>query len=139
MLLQLRQLVTHLRKELVGKRIRFLGHRSPDSQPLTVGQEGLVESVDEAGTIHPKWDNGRTLGLVYGQDIYEVVPFTPNRQELIEEYIRLRVETRVYDAEHSTSYEEEFEHCYRHGCPDPNNMTNEELKDEIETCKASLP
>ncbi len=62
--------VTRLRTELKGKRIKFLAHGEPDPQPLTPGSEGLVEEVDDAGTIQVKWDNGRGLGLVYGVDQY---------------------------------------------------------------------
>jgi Domain of unknown function (DUF4314) len=29
--------------------------------------------VDDLGTIHVKWDNGSTLGLVPGQDSFRVV------------------------------------------------------------------
>ena len=131
-----RQIIENLRRDLVGKRIRFLGHREPDPRPLTRGVEGVVQMVDDAGTIHPLWDNGRTLGLVYGIDEYEVVG--PSRKELVEQYIQLRVQTRMYDAQNSTSYEQEFEHCYRHGCPDPNTMSDKELRDEIKTCQESL-
>jgi len=66
--------VERLRNELVGKRIKFLSHGHPDPRPLEPGAEGLVEMVDDAGTLHVKWDNGRGLGLVYGVDLFEVIP-----------------------------------------------------------------
>jgi hypothetical protein len=29
--------------------------------------------VDDAGTVHVRWDCGSGLGLVYGEDMYEKV------------------------------------------------------------------
>lgn len=52
-----------------------------DPQPVPNGTRGTVVYVDDAGTIHMKWDNGRTLGLVPGEDQFRKL--TP--QELQEE------------------------------------------------------
>ncbi len=52
-----------------------------DPQPVPDGTRGSVAYVDDAGTIHMKWDNGRTLGLVPGEDQFRKL--TP--QELQEE------------------------------------------------------
>ena len=52
-----------------------------DPQPVPDGTRGTVAYVDDAGTIHMKWDNGRTLGLVPGEDQFRKL--TP--QELQEE------------------------------------------------------
>lgn len=52
-----------------------------DPQPVSDGTRGSVAYVDDAGTIHMKWDNGRTLGLVPGEDQFRKL--TP--QELQEE------------------------------------------------------
>lgn len=68
-----RELLAALREQLVGKRIRFIAHAHPDPQPLTPGLQGTVETVDDIGTIHLRWDDGRSLGLVYGVDRYELV------------------------------------------------------------------
>ena len=35
---------------------------------LTPGDRGTVKNVDDAGTIHIRWDCGSNLGLVYGED-----------------------------------------------------------------------
>lgn len=52
-----------------------------DPQPVPNGTRGSVAYVDDAGTIHMKWDNGRTLGLVPGEDQFR----KQTAQELQEE------------------------------------------------------
>lgn len=39
-----------------------------DAHAPKPGTEGTVERVDDLGTIHISWDNGSTLGAVYGMD-----------------------------------------------------------------------
>lgn len=55
----------------VGTRIR-LGHMS-DPQAVPSGTEGTVTYVDDIGQIGMKWDNGRTLSLVPGEDDFSVI------------------------------------------------------------------
>ncbi len=51
------------KKELVGKRVRFLRSSDPYTK-LQHGDEGVVTTVDDFGTVHIKWDNGSTLGMI---------------------------------------------------------------------------
>lgn len=51
------------RKELIGKRVRFLRSSDPYTK-LQHGDEGVVTVVDDFGTVHIKWDNGSTLGMI---------------------------------------------------------------------------
>ena len=44
-----------------------------DEQAVPSGTKGTVEFVDDMGTIHMKWDNGRTLGLVPEADIFQKI------------------------------------------------------------------
>jgi len=44
-----------------------------DPRPIEPGLTGRVESIDDMGTIHVIWENGRLLGLIPGVDIYEKV------------------------------------------------------------------
>lgn len=34
---------------------------------------GIVDYVDDAGTIHMIWENGSSLGLIEGEDQIEVI------------------------------------------------------------------
>ena len=50
-----------------GTRIKLIGMDDPYA-PVPSGTRGTVMLVDDAGTIHPKWDNGRTLGVIPNED-----------------------------------------------------------------------
>jgi hypothetical protein len=55
----------------VGKRIKFMGSNDPYTR-LRNGDMGTVIGVDGLGTLDCKWDNGSTLGLIPGEDHYEL-------------------------------------------------------------------
>ena len=55
--------LSYLRRAYVGKRVRLYNTGDPYTM-LRQGDEGLVTSVDDMGTIHVKWDNGSTLGMI---------------------------------------------------------------------------
>ena len=44
-----------------------------DDRFIAPGTEGTVRIVDDMGTIHVDWDNGRRLGLIPGEDSFEVL------------------------------------------------------------------
>lgn len=44
-----------------------------DFQAVPPGTKGTVTHVDDAGTIHMHWDNGSSLGLVYGEDKFRTI------------------------------------------------------------------
>jgi len=50
-----------------GTRIELISMNDPFS-PVPSGTKGTVAMVDDAGTIHMVWDNGRTLGIIPGED-----------------------------------------------------------------------
>ena len=56
-----------------GTRIRLNSMEDPFA-PVAPGTEGEVDFVDDIGTIHMKWDNGRALGIVPGEDSFTVLP-----------------------------------------------------------------
>lgn len=55
-----------------GTRIRLLSMDDPYA-PISPGTEGTVDFVDDAGQIHMKWDNGRGLALIPGEDNFSVL------------------------------------------------------------------
>jgi hypothetical protein len=57
---------------LKGTRIELIEMNDPYA-PVLEGTKGTVELVDDMGTIHMKWDNGRTLGLIPDVDKFKVI------------------------------------------------------------------
>ena len=55
-----------------GDRVRLIRY-SDEWTRLKPGALGTVTVVDDLGTIHVAWDDGDTLGLVPGEDEWEVV------------------------------------------------------------------
>jgi len=41
-----------------------------DPNPVPNGTKGTVDFVDDIGTVFVKFDNGRRIGLAYGEDSY---------------------------------------------------------------------
>ena len=52
-----------------GTRIELINMKDPYA-PVQSGTRGTVKFVDSMGTIFPEWDNGRTLGVVPGEDSF---------------------------------------------------------------------
>ena len=52
-----------------GTRLLLLSMDDPYA-PIGCGTRDTVAHVDDAGQIHMKWDNGRTLALVPGEDSF---------------------------------------------------------------------
>lgn len=69
-----------------GTRIK-INTMSDPYHPVPSGTLGTVNHVDDAGTIHMKWDNGQSLGLIDEEDDFTVV----YRPEYKEEQIRVLV------------------------------------------------
>jgi hypothetical protein len=60
-------------KKLYPKGTRVELIHMDDEQAVPSGTKGTVELVDDMGTIHMKWDNGRSLGLVPEADIFKKI------------------------------------------------------------------
>lgn len=63
-----------------GTRLELISMSDPFS-PVDEGTRGTVQFVDDMGTIHMHWDNGRTLAVVPGEDLFRKL----TEEELIEE------------------------------------------------------
>ena len=57
--------------DLIDKRVRLTAPMN-DPNPIEVGTEGIVYNVG-LDVINVKWDNGRQLGLIIGEDQFELV------------------------------------------------------------------
>lgn len=55
-----------------GQRVMLIQCTDPYAT-LPAGSKGTVQFVDDLGTVHVRWDNGSTLGLVPGHDAWMII------------------------------------------------------------------
>ena len=55
-----------------GSRI-VLVQMGDDPRPVPPGTKGTVVAVDDMGTVHCLFDNGRRLGLIPGEDVFRKI------------------------------------------------------------------
>jgi hypothetical protein len=69
------------REPAIGARVRLIafgacpcgsGACLDDNERVPGGTGGTVTSIDDAGTVHVRWDNGRNLGLIPRLDKWEM-------------------------------------------------------------------
>ncbi len=51
----------------------ILDHMGNDPHPIPDGTKGTVQHVDDAGTMHCVFENGRSLGVIPGEDSFHIV------------------------------------------------------------------
>ena len=70
-----KEIVERVRKEYpVGAQVVLVSMNDVHSPP--VGTIGKVLHVDDMATVHVAWQNGSTLGAVYGEDVIRKVDDT---------------------------------------------------------------
>ena len=67
-----RQLNALRERFTAGTRIR-LNHMDDPYAPVPPGTTGSVAYVDDAGNVHMKWDNGRSLSLIPDEDDFTII------------------------------------------------------------------
>ena len=59
-------------EHLVGQSVKLVKMDDPYTS-LKAGDAGTVRFIDDICNIHVDWDNGSTLALILGVDVWEVV------------------------------------------------------------------
>lgn len=56
-----------------GTRVMLIEMHDPILDPVPEGTCGTVDFVDDAGQIHMRWDNGRTLAILPFLDLFKIM------------------------------------------------------------------
>ena len=56
-----------------GTRVKVIQMGDDEPRPIPNGTKGTVDVVDDVGTVHCTFDNGRRLGLIPNIDIFTKV------------------------------------------------------------------
>ena len=75
-------------KERYPKGTRIcLDNMENDPHPIPSGTKGTVIAVDDAGQLLMKWDNGRSLSLIPGEDSFHKIQEEVQTEEISEELV----------------------------------------------------
>lgn len=65
--------LTEALEGLIGRRVALVRSGDPYTR-IKPGTEGTIDFVDSLGTLHVKWDDGSNLGLIPGEDTFDILP-----------------------------------------------------------------
>jgi len=69
----------------IGSKIKLLEDME-DTQGLKSGQIGILEFIDDEGSLHMRWDNGSGLAIIPETDKFEVIEYpTLNSEKEMED------------------------------------------------------
>ena len=88
----------------VGSSIRLNSMEDPYA-PVEPGTMGTLQRIDDAGQFLMKWDNGRTLSLIPGEDSFSLILPEPTMMKL---YMPLHADLYTKDDWSDTSEEPEM-------------------------------
>lgn len=78
-----------------GTRIE-LQRMGNDPRPIESGTRGTVKFVDDMGTVHCQFDNGRCLGLIPGEDVfYKITNEEKQREKVMDEEVMEELAQRM--------------------------------------------
>jgi len=92
-----------------GSRIT-LNHMNDPYHPVEPGTTSTLVSIDDMGTVHVTWDNGRTLGLIFGEDSFDInAPVSKDKQDNLSTQIRQAEEKKSSASLSATAHYEKIE------------------------------
>ena len=56
----------------VGSKIKIIS-MGEDINPIESGTVGVIKAIDDIGTLHCEFENGRSLGVIVGEDRFEII------------------------------------------------------------------
>lgn len=98
-------------KERYPKRTRIKCIDMKDNDAIETGTKGTVNHVDDMGTIHVTWDNGRTLGLIYGVDTFEKIYETTKTYE--KENVDLKIKAPLFKKQSLDPQRHNVKHAFK--------------------------
>lgn len=70
-------------KKMYPKGTRIQIERMNDPyHPIEPGTKGTIDLVDDAGTLHCTFDNGRSLGVIPGEDSFHKIAMESEQTEV---------------------------------------------------------
>lgn len=56
-----------------GDRVELISPVDDPFDRIKPGDQGAVQSINDAGTVHVSWDNGSVVGLVFRMDHFKII------------------------------------------------------------------